>query len=137
MSTRPTLVALRLLALRFVLPLATRRVALPRLVRLVARPRGEARPREQDLATRLAARLWQRGDSPCLGRSLALFAELGRLGGDVVLVCGIAPGSGARVGHAWVEQAGDAVLERGDPRTEYRPLVAFDRTGMPLAEGRL
>jgi len=129
-------VILRLLALRLFLPIATRRLPLPRLVRLVARPRTDLRAPEQQLAVRVAARLWRESDRPCLQRSLALHSELGRLGADVTLVCGVARDGETRIGHAWVEDRGTALLERGDPRSLHEPLLVFDRYGT-LADGRV
>lgn len=119
----------RLLALRALLPVATRRLPLPRLVQLLARPSTNVRRREHDLAVRVSAQLWRASDRPCLQRSLALYSVLGRLGADVTLVCGIARSRATRIGHAWVEEVGTALLEPSDPRALNAPLLVFGRDG--------
>ena len=129
------MIVLRLFTLRVALPIATRRIPLPRLVRFLACSGTAVRVQEQRVATRAAARLWSGSDSPCLERSLALYGELGRLGADVALVCGIDRTSERRIGHAWVERSGVPLLELGDPRDAHEPLVVFDRHGHVVEPG--
>jgi Transglutaminase-like superfamily len=114
---------------RMTLPVLTRALPLERLVRLLARPRTRERPAKQELAVRVAGRLWRSADAPCLQRSLALYRELGRLGANVRLVCGIKNGTDGLLGHTWIENMNRVVLDADDPRAAYATLVEYDRTG--------
>jgi hypothetical protein len=135
-TARAVLAALRLAFLRVALPALVRRVALHKLVRLLASPR--TRPRDgaaEELTIAMAGRLWRRSTDTCLERSLAIHRELGRAGAKPSLLLAMRR-DGDLVGHAWVEVDGDAVLEASDPRLVYEAVVAFDAAGRPSAAER-
>lgn len=117
---------------RVALPVAKRLVATDRLVCALEAPRERRRdPAREELAVRLAGRLWRSGGGPCLERSIALYRELGRMGADPVLVLGVrAAGCGEETheGHAWVEVDGRALLELETPEPEWSPLVRYPST---------
>ena len=119
----------RMVLWRTALPVLTRALPLERVVRMLARPRTRPHPAGQKLAIRAAGRLWRKADAPCLQRSLALYRELGGLGADATLVCGLAHEGGELVGHAWVELDGTPLLEPADPRERYETVLAFDSEG--------
>jgi len=80
----------RMLFWRVVLPVAKRFVTTERLVRFLAAPgNGVRSTRGEEMAVRLAGRLWRSSEGPCLERSLALYHELGRLGAGPEIVLGI------------------------------------------------
>jgi hypothetical protein len=136
LTARAVPAALRLAFLRLALPVILRRIALHRLVRLVAAPRTRARDgAREELMFAIAGRLWRRSADTCLARSLAVYAELGRAGAQPSLLLAMQH-DGHLVGHAWVEVDGNAVLEASDPRALYEAVVAFDAAGNPSAAQR-
>jgi hypothetical protein len=122
---------MRMVCWRALLPALTRSLPLERLVGLLAKPRAVARrPPQEEFAVRAAGRLWRDAEGPCLGRSLALYRELGRLGVDVRIIGGVASGRDMIVGHAWVVVDRKALLESTDPAETYSSLLAFDSAGL-------
>ena len=65
---------------------------------------------------------------------VAVFRELGRTGASPHLVLAMAREAGALVGHAWVEDDGQALLEHHDPRAHYVSLVEYDANGARVSD---
>ena len=128
-SPRAWALLARMVLWRVSLPVLTRVLPLERLVGLLARPRERRREAEQELAQRAAHRLWRDAEGPCLQRSLALYRELGRLGGEPRLVCGVSRSGGAVVGHAWVEAGGGVAVDAPGAADGYERIVAYSPTG--------
>ena len=113
------------------LPVAKRIVSLERLAGWMAAPRQRPRDRAREqLAVRVAGRLWRSSEGPCLERSLALFRELGRLGAAPELVCGVERDGGEFEGHAWVEVDEQPLLEPAENLERYKRLLRFGRDGV-------
>ena len=133
LGVRGWLLVARMGGWRLALPLLRRALALERLLRLVSSPRHRLRdPAREELATRIAARLWRGAPGPCLERSLALHRQLGLGGAAPRLAIGAAHADDALVAHAWVLLDGRALLEADDPAAEYRVVALFDEHGARL-----
>lgn len=127
------LLVARMTLWRLALPVLRRALNTERLVCLLAAPRSHPRdPGRETLVLAVAGRLWRRSQGTCLERSLGAYRALGRIGASPRLVLAATHDQGDIVGHAWVEVDGRAVLEAGDPRARYTPLVEFDAAGHPL-----
>lgn len=121
---------------RFTLPVAKRVVSLEQLAGWLAAPRERPRTTEREqLAVRVAGRLWRSSEGPCLERSLALFRELGRLGAAPELVCAIGREDEGFEGHAWVEVDGAPLLEPAGSAERYSTLMRFGSDGVLVREG--
>ena len=121
---------------RVALPVAKRFVTAERLVRFLAAPGNRARStRDEEMAVRLAGRLWRSSEGPCLERSLALYHELGRLGAHPELVLGIGQEGDDVIGHAWVEVDGRHVLELKEPK-HFAGLARFADKGVRAEKPR-
>jgi len=119
---------------RLTLPIAKHLVAAERLVKLLAAPRNRRRsPEDEQMAVRLAGRIWRSSAGPCLERSLALYRELGRLGAQPTFVLGIGSDAKGVLGHAWVELDHTPVLEQAEPATRFAALVRFSPSGVRAA----
>lgn len=127
------LLVLRMGGWRLALPLLKRRVALDRLVPLVAAPRRRARdPGREALIARVGGRLWRSSEGPCLERSLAVHRQLGLAGAEPRLAIGVAKDGPAVVGHAWVVLDDRPLLEPADPADTYGVAAVFDAHGHRL-----
>jgi hypothetical protein len=126
-TLRHVSIGVQLVGWRLVLPILRRTVSLDRLVGLLAKPRARGRSAGlEQYAVRVARRLWQESEAPCLERSLALHRHLGSAGAKPELVLGI---DEAHRGHAWVTVDGLALLEQEPPELRYTVLVRYDVSG--------
>lgn len=131
--------AARMAGWAVVLPVLSRVVPLPALVRLMvprdaagAGARDAERERRIVALTRLVYTPLVRADRGCLQRSLVAYRYLARAGAAPRLVVGMRRGEGAVEGHAWVTVDGDV---RGDSPARvagYGTVVAFGGDGRRL-----
>jgi hypothetical protein len=135
-SPSDVLLATRIIAWAFVLPLLKRVLPLPRLVLLVRRRGGASTRRarrEDQIVTfaRWACRLtrWPSGGN-CLERSLVAYRFLAGVNADPWLVVGIGSDGRAPVqGHAWVVVDGHPVGESVERLRDFACVVAFRPDG--------
>lgn len=124
------LLVVRMGGWRLALPLLKQRVALDRLVRLVASPRPRPRdPAREELVARIGGRLWRSSEGPCLERSLAVYRQLGLAGARPRLAVGMGREDETLVGHVWVLVDGAPLLEAADPAGAYEVVVTYDEAG--------
>ena len=132
-SPRDAWLALRMLAWAGSLPILKRVLPLPRLVRLLARPREAARKPEREWRIAALSRRVFRTRSAlhadnCLERSLVAYRYLGAAGAHPQLVVGASPGETVH-GHVWVTVDGSAIHDAPHELAAWTPVVVFDADG--------
>jgi hypothetical protein len=126
----------RMLGWSAVLPLAKRRLPLPRLVRLM-HPRRHASRRDPDREAAIASlAAWVFKTRPpgardnCLERSLVVYRYLLCAGARPELVMGVARGMEEVYGHAWVTLDGRAVHDSPAMLAGFEPICVAKSDGM-------
>lgn len=121
---------LRAVGWRLALPVLKRVVPLPALVRAMCPEPGRRRGTRLESVSFLLAHGGRLAFSTnCLERSLSLYRFLGEAGARPRLVMGVAEGSPALAGHAWIEVDGLPLADATTPK--YAPVVAFGANGRP------
>jgi hypothetical protein len=106
------------------------RLALPTVDRLLRgrgsrRARGNSSSRMVHIVDSVLARGGGLIRQNCLTRGLTRYYFLRRAGVDVCLCFGIGNIGGTVVGHCWLVQNGEPVLEGRDPRLAFREMYRF------------
>jgi hypothetical protein len=133
------LLVLRMAGWRAALPVLKWALPLPRLVRLMARPRARAErapERERRIASLAHGLSGPRGVATldnCLERSLVIYRYLGRAGARPELVVGVGKDESAVTGHVWVLLEGETLFETPASLSEFSPIVSFDADGRSLS----
>jgi hypothetical protein len=119
---------LRAVGWRMALPALKHLVPLPTLVRMMCPGRQRrVRTRLESVSFLLAHGGRVAFSSNCLERSLALYRFLTEAGARPRLVMGVAEGSPAIAGHAWIEVDGLPLADATTPK--YAPVLAFGANG--------
>jgi hypothetical protein len=71
----------------------------------------------------------------CLTRGITLYHLLRCDGVDVTLCFGVGTVDGRASAHCWLALAGEAILERRDPRAVFREVAQMSRAGVVAAPG--